>query len=100
MEHLEYIIHLVGIDHVGLGPDTFYGDHVALQHAFDESLSISASHRGEAFEESPYVAGLENPTEAIRNMVRWMVKHGYREEEISKITGGNVLRVLEEIWSK
>ncbi|ERI10430.1 dipeptidase [Aneurinibacillus aneurinilyticus] len=100
MEHLEYIIHLVGIDHVGLGPDTFYGDHVALQHAFDESLSISASHRGEAFEESPYVAGLENPTEAIRNMVRWMVKHGYREEEISKITGGNVLRALEEIWSK
>ncbi|MBN6185423.1 membrane dipeptidase [Aneurinibacillus sp. BA2021] len=99
MAHMEYIIDLVGVDHVGLGPDTFYGDHVALQQTFDEALSLSASHSGERFEESAYVAGLENPTEAVRNMVRWMVKQGYKEEDIRKIAGGNVLRVLEAIWS-
>ena len=30
MEHFEYIKDLVGIDHVGFGPDTIYGDHVGL----------------------------------------------------------------------
>ncbi len=30
MEHIEYCIDLIGIDHVGCGPDTNYGDHVGL----------------------------------------------------------------------
>src|SRR5262249_16103574 len=30
MEHVAYCIDLVGIDHVTLGPDTLFGDHVAL----------------------------------------------------------------------
>jgi membrane dipeptidase len=96
MEHLEYLIELVGIDHVGLGPDTFFGDHVGLQHAFDDMLSLSESH-GESFEESPYVKGLENPTEATKNMVRWLIKHDYKVQDIQKIVGGNALRVLKDI---
>ncbi|WP_234978344.1 dipeptidase [Bacillus tuaregi] len=96
MEHLEYLIELVGIDHVGLGPDTFFGDHVGLQHAFDDMLSLSESH-GEHFEESSYVKGLENPTEATKNMIRWMIKHGYPFQDIQKIIGGNALRVLKDI---
>jgi membrane dipeptidase len=96
MEHLEYLIELVGIDHVGLGPDTFFGDHVGLQHAFDEMMSLSESH-GENFEESSYVNGLENPTEAIKNMIRWMIKHDYKISDIQKIIGDNALRVLKGI---
>ena len=30
MEHIEYCIDLTGIDHVGCGPDTLYGDHAGL----------------------------------------------------------------------
>lgn len=26
-----------------------------------------------------YVRGLENPNEAIENVVRWLVKHGYSD---------------------
>jgi len=96
MEHLEYLIDLVGIDHVGLGPDTFFGDHVELQHAFDDMLSLSESH-GDNFEDSPYVKGLENPTEAMKNMIRWLLKHNYKVQDIQKIIGGNALRVLEGI---
>ena len=33
MEHFEYVKDLVGIDHVTLGPDTLYGDHVGLHRA-------------------------------------------------------------------
>nr|WP_295971914.1 membrane dipeptidase [uncultured Bacillus sp.] len=96
MEHLEYLMELVGIDHVGLGLDTFFGDHVGLQHAFDDMLSLSESH-GERFEESAFVRGLENPTEATKNMVRWMIKSNYKTQDIQKIIGGNALRVLQDI---
>jgi membrane dipeptidase len=45
-----------------------------------------------------YVKGMENPTEAWHNIVRWLVREGYDDEEIRKVTGGNTLRVLEEVW--
>lgn len=100
MEHFEYTANLVGIDHVAFGLDTLYGDHVGLHHVFAQALSIEASHNGPKFNEVPYVKGLENPTEAYQNVVRWLVKHGYSNEDISKVMGGNVMRVLKETWIK
>ncbi|MBM7717266.1 membrane dipeptidase [Siminovitchia sp. FSL H7-0308] len=97
MEHFEYLVELVGIEHVGFGPDTFFGDHSAIQHAFDDRLGISDSHSGEEFHESPYVEGLENPAEAMKNMIAWMVNQGYDRTEIIKAAGGNAMRVMEEI---
>ena len=37
--------------------------------------------------------GLENIGE-FPNIVRWLVKHGYSDDEIAKAIGGNTLRVL------
>lgn len=99
MEHFEYVKDLVGIDHVAFGPDTLYGDHVALHHAFASNLSIKGTQEGSAeFEEVEYVKGLENPTEASINIVRWLVKHNYSDEDIAKVLGGNIIRVLQEVW--
>lgn len=100
MEHFEYVANLVGIDHVGFGPDTMFGDHVALHHAMSGPLSISSSHAGEEFSEVEYVKGLENPGECFPNITRWLVKHGYCREDISKVLGLNVLRVLKETWAQ
>ena len=44
MQHFEYCANLLGIDHVAFGPDTLFGDHVALHHAFARQLSIRAAH--------------------------------------------------------
>ncbi|HHY25315.1 MAG TPA: diguanylate cyclase [Desulfitobacterium dehalogenans] len=99
MEHFEYIKDLVGIDHVAFGPDALYGDHVGLHHAFASNLSIKHSHEGTVeFEEVPYVKGVENPTEASINIARWLVKHNYSDEDIAKVLGENVIRVLKEVW--
>jgi membrane dipeptidase len=98
MEHFEYIASRVGIDHVAFGPDTLFGDHVGLHHAFAAQLSIGSSHAGPEFDEVEYVKGLENPSEVMPNVVRWLVAHGYSDEDIAKVTGRNVLRVLEETW--
>jgi membrane dipeptidase len=100
MEHFEYIRDLVGIDHVAFGPDTLYGDHVGVHHVYSDALSISASHEGNspAYEEVEYVKGLENPTEASKNILRWLVEHDYRDGDIKKVLGENILRVLKDVW--
>jgi membrane dipeptidase len=45
-----------------------------------------------------YVDGLENPSECFWNITRWLVSHGYSDADIAKAIGGNVLRVLEQVW--
>ena len=52
------------------------------------------------FEEVPYVKGLENPAEVFPNVTRWLVAHGYKDEDIAKVLGLNVLRVLKETWAR
>ncbi|HZK84305.1 MAG TPA: membrane dipeptidase [Desulfosporosinus sp.] len=98
MEHFEYIKDLVGIEHVTFGPDTLYGDHVGLHGLFSKSMSIAENTAGADFEHVPYVEGLENPTEASWNIVRWLIKHGYSDEDMSKVLGGNTVRLLREVW--
>jgi membrane dipeptidase len=115
MDQIGYCIDLLGIDHVGFGPDTLYGDHIELyktgakknktrgmgyvkrkDEEGDEYLGISMK----LDELPPYVKGMENPNESIKNPIRLMIKNGYSDDEIKKVMGGNALRVLEQVWPK
>lgn len=116
MEHIEYCIDLVGINHVGCGPDTSYTDHVgrylaALQTHASEGLGHyprreheeKNQHLGidmdiEALTKLQYVRGMENPTECVMNVARWMISHGYSDQEIAKVIGGNGLTLLKKVW--
>lgn len=100
MEHFEYCVDLVGIDHVAFGPDVLFGDHVGLHHALREALSLKASKGTTPYPEVEWVDGIENPAEAFPNIVRWMVKRGYSDEDIGKAIGGNIMRVLDAVWAK
>jgi membrane dipeptidase len=97
MDHFTYIADLVGIEHVAFGPDTLYGDHVALHRIFAHLLSLKAA-RGPEFEPVSYVDGLENPTENFPNICDWLVAHDYSDDEIRAVLGGNIYRALQAIW--
>ena len=45
-----------------------------------------------------FVDGVENPSEEFPNIVRWLVGHGYSDTDIEKVLGGNIMRVLREVW--
>jgi membrane dipeptidase len=94
MAHAEYCIDVMGIDHVAFGPDTLFGDHVELHRRYAANLGT-----GEEPDhvEIDHVAGLENPAE-FPNVIRWLVAHDYTGEQIAKLAGGNVLRVLRDVW--
>ncbi len=99
MEHFEYIANLVGIDHVCFGPDTNFGDHAGLHRIFAKFLSTGQTKNLEDdYPRVDYVKGMENPREASKNVVRWLVAHGYSEEDIRKVLGGNILRVCSQVW--
>ncbi len=99
MEHFAYCVDLVGIDHVAFGPDVLFGDHVGLHRVLSQALSIGASRGQLEYPKVEWVDGLENPGEAFRNIVRWLVKHDYSDDDIAKVVGGNVMRVLDEVWA-
>jgi membrane dipeptidase len=70
VDHIDHIVKLVGVEHVGIGSD------------FD---GIQATPRGLAS-----VADLPNLTAEL-------LRRGYGEEDVTKILGGNMLRVMEEV---
>lgn len=106
MEHFEYMKNLVGIDHVAFGVDTMYGDHVACHKILYENDKLIGRDSDEedletvnkSFEKCRFVKGLENPTEASINIIRWLVKHNYSDEDIKKVSGDNIIRLLKEVW--
>jgi membrane dipeptidase len=73
VDHIDYIVKLVGIDHVGIGSD-FDG----IQ-ATPTDLSTVAD---------------------LPNLTRELLRRGYSAEDIGKILGGNMLRVMEETEKK
>ena len=97
MDHFRYCVDLIGVEHVAFGPDTLYGDHVQLHRIFAHLLSLGAS-RGPDFEPVAYVDGMENPTENFANICGWLVRHGYDDETIRAVIGGNIYRALQAVW--
>jgi membrane dipeptidase len=94
MDHFEHCVDVMGIDHVAFGPDTFFGDHVGLHRMYAAEFDTG---EGATHEWVDHVAGLENPSE-FPNVIRWLVAHGYDDEQIRAVVGGNVLRALRDVW--
>ena len=74
MDHFEYAVNLVGIDHVTFGPVTIFGDHFGLSVAWVDALSSGSADKARAMGwQDPivhHVKGTENPAEGFPNIVR------------------------------
>lgn len=68
-DHIDYIVKVAGIDHVGIGCDFDGGG--GIEGIFDAS--------------------------EVMNITIELVRRGYTEEQIEKIWGGNLMRVFEEV---
>ena len=99
MAHFEYCAELVGIEHVGFGPDTLFGDHVGMHRVMAAWFGEEPASPPLPIERVDWVEGLESPAEALPNIVRWLVVHGYPDQDILRVAGGNVLGMLEHCWA-
>jgi membrane dipeptidase len=90
LDHYDYMVRLVGIDHVGIGTDTSVGDHVAFHR-------VVLGRTPEQLP-APYLNGLESPADG-KNIVRGLIRRGYSDTDISKIAGGNALAFFRRVMS-
>lgn len=73
VDHIDHVVKLVGIDHVGIGTD-FDG----VQSTLSDLADVSQ----------------------LANLTRELLRRGYSEADVDKILGGNMLRVMEAIEQK
>lgn len=69
VDHIDYLVKKVGIDHVGISSDFDGGGGVAGWNGADETFNVTLE----------------------------LVRRGYTEEQIGKIWSGNLLRVMDEV---
>jgi membrane dipeptidase len=103
IEHLDYMVQIVGIDHVALGIDYYEGMHPVAsaeeaQQFFNQQL---AQRRWSAASYPPpphhYPSGMATPKE-LPNLTARLLARGYTAEDVRKIIGGNWLRVFRAVW--
>jgi len=87
-------VKLIGVDHVGIGLDIVFGDHVEY-HRKAAKTTFKLDYIGQGLD-APYMYGIESPEE-WPNITRGLVSRGYSDEEIKKILGGNALRLIKEV---
>ncbi|MEJ1964129.1 MAG: dipeptidase [Gammaproteobacteria bacterium] len=68
VDHIDYLVKRIGVDHVGIGTDFNHGSGIP---------------------------GFQDESDAP-NVTRELLKRGYTEDQIAKIWGGNFLRVFRE----
>ncbi|MHA2269434.1 MAG: dipeptidase [Promethearchaeota archaeon] len=91
IDHIDYIVDLVGIDYVGLGPD-FLNYYIEDLQELDEQLGDpfgDLSEPDDIFE----VLGISKFPE----LFELIQKRGYSDKEVRKIQGDNFLRVFKKI---
>ncbi|WP_370026127.1 dipeptidase [Planotetraspora sp. GP83] len=87
VDHIGHVAGVAGIDHVGLGPDFIREIHRDLTPPCCEGFGLGDIDSGAA------IPGLDGPR-GLPMVTEALLKHGFAEEEIVKILGGNVMRLF------
>lgn len=94
LDHYDYMVKLVGVDHVAIGTDTLIGDHVGLHVALLGRDRPGAEHKPPA----EYLSGIESPADG-KNIIRGLIARGYADDAIAKIAGQNALDLLRRVMA-
>lgn len=102
LRHFEYVMDLVGPEHIALGLDYFTHQSGVVNDAdakiyYDESVRVGR-WRPEMYPPPPYVypAGIETP-KTLPNLTAALLDRGIPEQDVRNIMGGNWHRVLNSV---
>ena len=93
VEHIDYMVNLIGPRHVGFGMDS-------VLHRHEPGRPFPANRSREYWPESQYPdsgLGYVGP-EAVPHMTQALLDRGYGEDDVRAILGGNFLRIAEQVW--
>lgn len=105
LSHIDHVVKTVGIDHVTLGTDVAYtSQNAAAEQKKISSLPRSRSRSRKGFRSLWPADDYRVSAQAAQSIawINWplftvgLVARGYRDDDIRKIIGGNVMRVARE----
>jgi membrane dipeptidase len=94
LDHVDYMVNLIGINRVAIGLDNTFGDQVGFHREAAKTI-FKLSYIGQGLN-APYMYGIENPEE-FPNITRGLVQRGYSDQDIEKILSGNALSLIERV---
>ncbi|MFX1285622.1 MAG: dipeptidase, partial [Promethearchaeota archaeon] len=94
LDHMDYMVNLIGINNVAIGLDNTFGDQVGFHREAAKTI-FKLSYIGQGLN-APYMYGIENPEE-FQNITRGLVQRGYSDQDIEKILSRNALSILERV---
>lgn len=105
VETIQYMVDMVGIDHVGFSTDTNIGTDsaevriarsVAYDAIFPEIMDGFAKRWGQDVNSLQYRAPVT--ISALPKLTGKLLEAGFSAADVQKIMGGNFLRIWEQIW--
>lgn len=106
LDHVDYFVNMMGVDHVGLGIDV--GWKRTQEEVQDQLYNSFEFNAAEWIPKSgSYLYSLHNWfVEDLKDASNWpkitegLVSRGYSDKEILKILGENFMRVFKAVWDK
>jgi membrane dipeptidase len=95
LDQYDYAKRLIGVDHIGLGPDFIFGSVDTLQMDPEDSVAFPPETMAPGIQTT--VEGFENISK-LSNLIRGLKERGWTEAELDKLLGANWLRVYEQVW--
>lgn len=96
MKHVNHVEKLVGVDHMGIGPDWIdYAKDLLYVGSYDVLPPGFLPKREDFMIRNNYVRDLETVRQ-LPNLTKALVAHGYSEGDIRKILGENFVRFFKE----
>jgi len=103
LDHIDYVVKKIGIDHVAIGTDVAYSS----RPSGNNSIKLPPRRKSRARFASLWPKETLTATESARESIAWtnwplftvgLVQRGYRDDDVKKIIGGNVMRVAKAVF--
>ncbi|MGY4395336.1 membrane dipeptidase [Sphingomonas sp. UYAg733] len=96
VDHIDHVVKLVGIDHVGIGSDADLNGYDDMPS--DQLAALRASYKASyAFREKLDTDGYDRPDKVFQ-LTATLLRRGYSESNIVAVLGGNFRRLVGSVW--
>jgi membrane dipeptidase len=98
LDHYDYLVKLVGVEHVGIGSDT------DIRGGYDAQAKADWEKTGGRYRDKyrfRHKIDMDEMTQTKRThlLTEGLIRRGYSDANIALILGGNFQRALSEIWT-
>lgn len=96
VDHIDHVVKLVGIEHVGIGSDSDLNGYDDMPEAQRNKLRVSYKS-SYAFRDKIDTDGFDHP-QKIFDLTDALVRRGYSDDNITAVLGGNFRRLVDASW--